>query len=466
MQSITQIVIVGFGNVGQGLLPLLRGCFTCPIIIFDKADSDGRKSIASDYNADFIKKAITAENYISVLSPVLIEKAFLLNLAVSVSTLDLIAVAQGKKTFYLDSCIEPWEYKKSHGKIDTSNYALREQVLARRSKQKHLALPTAIVAHGANPGFVSVLVKKALLDMAGEKGMITSPKCQQEWGALARELDVKVIQISERDTQVSYIPRQKGEFNCTWSVNGFITEALQSSELGWGSHEPIMPDGAMAPSYGSKCGIELSETGREVRVKSWSPNALDFEGFLLTHNESLSIADYLTVKDHSGLLYRPTCYYAYHPCDAGVSSLQLLENGDENLVQSKRVIKEDVVAGLDELGVFIISGIHGGYWLGSNLSIGRTRKIAEHNNATSLQVVSSILAAMKWAAENPNRGIVESDELDWEFLYEHTKYFWEPIVSKFVNWLPCSEGTDHRFSDYLVNTPVEQSGAMELTRGI
>jgi len=465
MRSITRIVIVGFGNVGQGLLPLLRRQYEGSITIFDKSDLDERKEIASRYGAEFIKKEITSANYMSALGNSLTEKAFLLNLAVSVSTLDLIALAQSIGAFYLDSCIEPWEYVQVTGKIATSNYALREEVLAHQSLQKGLGRSTAVIAHGANPGFVSVLVKKALLDLAERVGITTKPKIQQEWAALANRLDIKVVQISERDTQVSYIPRQKEEFNCTWSVDGFITEALQPSELGWGSHETEIPRGANFPDYGSRCGIELRESGRSVKVKSWSPNALDFEGFLLTHNESLSIADYLTVKSSSGLVYRPTCYYAYHPCDDAVNSLSLLKDGSEDLVSSKRVMKEDIISGIDELGVFLISGTYGCYWLGSNLSIGRARNIAPHNNATSLQVVSSILAAMMWAEENPNFGIVESDQIDWEFLYEHTKYFWEPMVSSFVNWSPSHGLTDHRFSSYLAQPFVASFSPISLGEG-
>ena len=36
-------------------------------------------------------------------------------------------------------------------------------------------------------------------------------------------------------------------------------------------------------------------------------------GFLVTHNESISIADYFTVREGGKVVYRPTCHYAYHP---------------------------------------------------------------------------------------------------------------------------------------------------------
>ena len=45
-------------------------------------------------------------------------------------------------------------------------------------------------------------------------------------------------------------------------------------------------------------------------------------GFLITHAESISIADFLTLGDSARPSYRPTVHYAYHPCDDAVLSLQ------------------------------------------------------------------------------------------------------------------------------------------------
>ena len=52
------------------------------------------------------------------------------------------------------------------------------------------------------------------------------------------------------------------------------------------------------------------------------------------------------------------------------------------------------------------------YWYGSQLSVQEARKLAPYNNATSLQVAAGVLGAVVWAMENPERGIVEPDELE------------------------------------------------------
>eukprot|EP01116_Phalansterium_solitarium_P025244 TRINITY_DN9550_c0_g1_i1.p2 TRINITY_DN9550_c0_g1~~TRINITY_DN9550_c0_g1_i1.p2 ORF type:complete len:103 (-),score=23.10 TRINITY_DN9550_c0_g1_i1:495-803(-) len=53
----------------------------------------------------------------------------------------------------------------------------------------------------------------------------------------------------------------------------------------------------------------------------------------------------------------------------------------------------------------------GSYWYGSQLTIGQARRLAPYQNATGLQVTSSVLGAMVWAIEHPNEGVVEPDEV-------------------------------------------------------
>ncbi len=83
-----------------------------------------------------------------------------------------------------------------------SNYALRENML--KLVPKYRGGPTAVIAHGANPGLVSHFVKKALVNLAKDTGLGgVKPTTREGWGELARDLGVKVIHIAERDTQVS-----------------------------------------------------------------------------------------------------------------------------------------------------------------------------------------------------------------------------------------------------------------------
>ena len=455
MTTIRRIVLVGFGNIGQGLLPLLDRHFQARTTIFDKMVTSDLLKVAREYSAELIECRITPENYRTVLAPLLDANTALLNFAVSVSSVDLIRLAQENDALYIDSCIEPWEYGCSGQGLLESNYGLRESIQAMRTSCAEKA--TALVAHGANPGFISILLKKALYEMARSIGLSCEPTSRDDWANLARTLDIRVIQISERDTQVESIHREPDEFVCTWSVDGFITECLQAAELGWGSHEEQqIPSGATLHCSKTQSVLELATRGKDTRVKSWSPNYLGFEGYLLTHNESLSIAEYLTVLDGEETTYRPTVFYAYHPCDATVESLPLLADGDEERVASRRVIKDGITSGIDELGIFLVSGTHRSFWLGSNLSIGKARKMAAYNNATSLQVVSSVVAALKWMEGNPRRGVIESEEVDWEFIYEMTEEYWKPMSMESVAWQPDKHKRELIFQEFVVNSHIDQ----------
>src|SRR6185437_2748053 len=156
---------------------------------------------------------------------------------------------------------------------------------------------------------------------AGVGAPVPAPQGRGEWAALAHRLGVKVIHIAERDTQVSAAPKQRDEFVNTWSIDGFVGEGQQPAELGWGSHERDFPGEGRRHDFGSGAAIYLNRPGASVRVRSWTPLEGPYIGFLITHNEAISIADYLTVRDGERVRYRPTVHYAYHPCDAAVLSL-------------------------------------------------------------------------------------------------------------------------------------------------
>jgi homospermidine synthase len=442
-RPIKQIVILGFGNIGQGLSPLLRRRFAdLPVHVFDERMDATQIAIAAEYGMTWARLRLTETNFAATLLPHVGEDTLVINVATSIGSRDLIAWAQQRQAFYLDTCIDPWSYRDGElASAANTNYAIRETVLALQRQQigRREACATAVVAHGANPGLVSLLVKEALLILA-RRFLPTAavPSRGNEWARLAEALGVRVIQISERDSQHTKRPREANTFVNTWSVDGFVAEALQPVELGWGSHEaagPLAADAKFHP-YGCQAGVYFKTLGVHARVRSWSPRAGEFTGRLISHNEALSLASYLTLPGSRGPRYRPTVYYAYHPCDQAMESLDLLADGHRQDIMAERVLKDDIDDGIDELGVLLLSDRHPSLWLGSQLSIHRARTIAPHNNATSLQVVGSMLAAIEWIEANPRAGIVESEALDHDFVLAHARRYWEPMVHAFRDWHP------------------------------
>jgi homospermidine synthase len=97
---------------------------------------------------------------------------------------------------------------------------------------------------------------------------------------------------------------------------------------------------------------------------------------------------------------------------------------------------DEITGGIDELGVLLYGHDRNAYWYGSRLSNDETRDLAPHQNATGLQVTSAVLAAMVWARENPDSGIVEADEVDYRRCLDVQTPYLGPVEGHFTDWTP------------------------------
>lgn len=437
-----KLLVVGFGSIGQAMLPLLlRHLEIRPDQIrIISADEEG-KDIAREYGIACTLHVLTKENYLSVLEPFLNKGDFLLNLSVDVSSLSLIELCWRLGVLYLDTCIEPWPggYTDTAVSVSSrSNYAWREKAISfGREKREG---PTAVLAHGANPGLVSSFVKQALLDIAAQTGeVVERPTNQWEWANLAYRLGIKAIHIAERDSQITPQRKQRDEFVNTWSIAGFVGESLQPAELGWGSHERHLPQDGARHGFGCDAAIYLNQPGAATRVRSWTPLGGSYHGFLITHGESISIADHLTFRENGKVVYRPTVHYAYHPCDDAMLSLHELAGRNWNPQSGRRVIRDEITEGTDELGVLLMGHARQTYWYGSRLSIREARQLAPYNNATSLQVAAGVLAGVVWALRNPCAGVVEPDDIDYEVVLEIARPYLGEVAGVYSDWTPLQD---------------------------
>ena len=441
------IVMIGFGSIGKGCLPLIERHFDFDksrFVIIDPSEID--KDLAEQHGARFIKAAVTKDNYKELLGPLLTAgggQGFCVNVSVDTGSLDIMRFCREIGALYVDTVVEPWlgfYFDNAMGNEQRTNYALRETVLAERRASP--GGTTAVSCCGANPGMVSWFVKRALVNLAADlNDSHPEPKSREEWAALAMRLGVKGIHIAERDTQRAIHPKPRDVFVNTWSVEGFLSEGMQPAELGWGTHEKWRPDNAGDHPEGCGAAIYLNQPGANTRVRSWCPTPGAQYGFLVTHNESISIADYLTARDASGnVIYRPTCHYAYHPADDAVLSLHELFGRAGRIQPAHHILTEhEIEDGVDELGVLLYGHANNAYWYGSQLSIEETRRIAPYQNATGLQVTSAVLAGMVYALENPNLGIVEADEMDFRRCLEVQSPYLGPLVGRYTDWTPLTD---------------------------
>ncbi len=404
-------------------------------------------SIAAGIN--YIQDELTRENMDAFLSKYLKEGDFLLDLAWNIDANEIIGWAHDHGVIYLNTSVEEWD-PYSAG----SNRPVQERTLYwRHMKLRNLINqwngkgPTAIVEHGANPGLVSHLTKRALVEI-GTKALKDGLAAQgvekslesENYNELAQSLGVKVIHIAELDTQVSDKPKRLNEFVNTWSVEGFYEEGIAPAELGWGTHEKKLPPRGVEHTTGPKNQIAIAQPGATTWVRSWVPNR-PTNGMVIRHGEAFTIADHLTVWNGDKAVYRPTVHYAYCPTDAAIASMRELEALQWNITDNQRIMNDEIIDGDDRLGVLLMGHPYKSWWTGSLLNIHDARKLIPNQSATTVQVGSAVYAAVVWAMDNPDRGYMVPDDMPWREVLEIAEPYWG-ITSVQSDWTPLSDRND------------------------
>ena len=447
-----RVLILGAGSVSQCVLPLLIEHLVDAkqITIADMRDNRHRVSEAIAAGATYIQDQLTRENMDQFLSKYLSAGDFLLDLAWNIDANEIIGWAHDHGVIYLNTSIEEWDpYSAGADRHPTERTLYWRHMKLRKLTDTWKGQgPTAIVEHGANPGLVSHLTKKALFDIAtravkeGKAATGVAEALESEnFPILAQKLGVKVIHIAERDTQVSDKPKLLNEFVNTWSVEGFYEEGVAPAELGWGTHEKLLPPRAYEHQVGPKNQICIAQPGATTWVRSWVPN-METTGMVIRHGEAFTISDHLTVWDGDKAIYRPTVHYAYCPTDAAIASMRELEMNQWNITSNQRIMNEEIIDGDDRLGVLLMGHPYKSWWTGSLLNIHDSRKLVPKQSATTVQVSSAVYAAVAWAMANPNRGYMVPDEMPWREVLGYAEKYWGGYYSEAADWDPLMHRND------------------------
>lgn len=470
-----KILIIGMGSVGRAILPLLFQLIKIKpenVMVIDMINVKDRIKKYIDMGIIFKNVKITEDNYESTLSKYT-KGDFIIDCAWNIDTLALLKICVKNDIMYINSSIEEWDPYDPFVHIKTQDYTLYDRQMELRDWINNLdisTVPTIILDHGANPGMVSHLVKKGMIDISKQivKDKHVSPGKKKKiadcikigaFNLLAKELGLKVIHISEQDTQITNNPKQQDEFVNTWSCEGFREEAIFApSELGYGTHEKSYPKDAVLHRKGDRNQICLKSRGMNVLMHSWVKSG-HILGMLIRHGEAFSISDRLSVypenvknpqnyllaprnKNHTEkVIYRPTVHYVYRPTDSAIASVKEIESNNYKIQSKDRIIYDDVISGKDELGCLLLGSFgksrKQGWWIGSLLDINEARKMVDATendiNATSIQVASSYMGAVIYAMKNPHRGVLLADDVDYKEVLKVALPFWGPVYSGWVD---------------------------------
>lgn len=446
-----RVFVLGCGAVSQCTIPLLLRHLDMPadrITVMDMESREAQISAAMQAGVRFVRQQIDRHNFDAVLSQYLSAGDLFVDLSWNVDTIAMLDWCHRRGVLFINTSVEEWDPYQTKEGCEKTLYHRQMNIRRQVANWGHNQGPTAVLDHGANPGLVSHFVKRALIEIC-QKIIVEKPQdrrvpaietalAAQDFAQLAMLSGVKTIHISEQDTQITRKPKRLNEFVNTWSVEGLYEEAIAPAELGWGTHERRIPFGACGHKRGPGHQIYLASRGMDTWVRSWVPTG-QILGMVIRHGEAFSIPEFLTVVDpkKKKIVYRPTVHYAYCPTDCANSSLQELRMRDLKLQERIRILSsDDLVEGEDILGVLLMGHDFGSWWYGSRLSVERTREWVDGQNATTLQVASSVLGAIAWMIRNPNCGVHLPDYLPHEEVLAVAQPYIEPIVSMQSDWRP------------------------------
>lgn len=447
-----KVLIIGCGSVSQCLLPLfLKHIHINPqqVTVLDFVDNRERIKESLSLGILYSRQHITPDNYSYILGQYLSAGDLLIDLAWNLDTVQLIDWCHYSNVLYINTSVEEWnpyEHAAQKKATELTLYHRQMKLKALKESWSRKRGASAVVDHGANPGLVSHLTKQGLIDL------VTAIIDQQSPGSLRDELDdalhrhdfprlahlsgVKVIHISERDSQITNKPKRVNEFVNTWSIEGFIEEGLAPAELGWGTHERNVLKGTMFHQHGPKNQICLAQKGINTWVRSWVPSG-PITGMVIRHGEAYSISQALTVREKNHVIFRPTVNYAYCPCDSAINSLHEFEMRGGVQQDSKRILTDhEIIDGTDELGCLLMGHSLKSWWIGSVLSIQEARKLAPGQNATTLQVAASLMGAIAYIIQHPRLGLCLPDDLNYIEILKIAKPYLGQFISTPVDWSP------------------------------
>jgi homospermidine synthase len=452
-----KILFVGYGAVAQCALPILVKHINVPARDITVMDFEDRRAGLAPWlkrGVTFVRNRVTRDNMGALLSKYLEAGDLLIDLAWNIDCCDILQWCHDRGVLYVNTSIELWDpYENAKGAPPQQMTLYWRQMNLRRMTAKWAQPgPTAVIEHGANPGLISHFTKQGLLDIGNRaikdgkvKGKAADELRQliagQKFNRLAMTLGVKVIHCSERDTQITDKPKQVNEFVNTWSVEGFREEGTTTTEMGWGTHEKELPPLAYEHTEGPRNQICLARMGINTWVTSWVPNYC-IHGMVVRHGEAFSISDRLTVWEQGKAIYRPTVHYAYCPADVAIASLNELRGYDYQLPGKQRILSDEIISGSDILGALLMGHAYCSWWIGSDLSIEESRRLVPHQNATTVQVAISVVAAAMWMIENPDRGLCLPDDLPHEYVLKVSKPYLGKWISKPTDWTPLKHYTN------------------------
>ena len=426
--------------------------------------------------ANFIVADVTKENFSEIFSKYLNEGDLLIDFADTVGTKDICDWCAEKNIMYINTGEADWP--------ENWYSILNENKIKQEIKEKHKNNDLTnkypiVLQHGNNPGLVSHFVKAGIEYIVNTqfkkdkhlKELIKNKKFNE----VAYELGLKEIHVNDIDLQeINDNYKDDTLFN-TWCIDSFFFEMLSEATLNIGTHEKIdFQDECKFVDYENGF-LEFKKLAVGKKGRTYYPNG-EFEGFLVPHEETITIAKSLEVEEDRQVIYRPSVMFLYSPCKfartyfdkAKVNeypnpvSTKPLDCENENGVTITRgyiypkfaeiVYKEKISSGTEYVGVLLIGENFEPVWVGNRIELSflyKSKKDSYWQIPTITPVSMSALSAVCWMLKNKEKGgIYFPDDIDdYKYILKIAEKYISKTIYKTFDKKTLQEELKINFSD-------------------
>lgn len=461
-----RIFLLGYGAVGKCFLEMLcSNVKKTNIVVFDMIDL-----VNKDNRFEYVKMKFHKEN-LNTLDNYLNSGDILVDLSTNIDVIKTWELCMRKNVNYINTAMEEWEdalepssYPKEEEEFYRTSLLSRHDEAEKSPHWKRENSTSSIFEHGMNPGIISHFTKKGLLDAAkyclankewDDLNFESVRKALEErnYPKLAQAMGLHTIHSTESDSQFVDNPPEdsKTKLYNTWSCRGFLTEALVPIQIARGSHEDLSSKEFPRIKEGKL--IMSPKPSYNYWARSYIPFEDNFIGALIPHGENYSMSKFLTDKQTG---YKPTHAFVYNFNRYAKDFIRNLPK-DANIQTCKP--KCEVISpmnfklsGYDKIGSLLIFNRNRGWWTGSIMDEYDASILFRNKfGPTVIQVAAGVYSGLRWMIENPKEGSKWSEDLDSEFILQHSLPYIGRVMSNYVDLTKTHIKDCYKFEGYLTN---------------
>lgn len=412
--------------------------------------------------SNFIVCEVTRDNYQQVFEQYLSSGDLLIDFADTVGTRDICDWCAENNIMYLNTGEADWP--------DHWYSIFEENELKREIREKHRHREDTnkypiVLQHGNNPGLVSHFVKAGIAYIVKTQYRKDKKlKCLVKEGRFheaAQYLGIRMIHVNDIDLQKVKDTYSDTLLYSTWCTDSFWFEMLSEATSNIGTHENIDFEQQCNLVDREKGYLEFKKIAADKKCRTYYPNGV-FEGFMVPHEETITIAKSLEVRENGKVVYRPTVTFLYAPCEYASKYFRQAKVNDypepdmtkpldcEN-ENGKTIIRgyvypenfeivyqEKIQTGTEYVGVLLLGDKFEPVWVGNRVEtsfLNKDKKKAFWQTPTITPVAMSALAAVCWMIKNKEKGDIyfPDDIPDYQYIIKKAeKYISKTIYKTFA----------------------------------